>query len=53
MSSFYETQKEIEAIIKAETPDNLAMAYAKLWGIAMAYLTEEQLLEILKHRKAK
>ncbi len=51
--NIYEIQKEIETIVKAETPDNLGMAYAKLWGIAMAYLTEEQLLQILKHRKAK
>jgi hypothetical protein len=51
--TFYEIQKEIETIVKAETPNDLGMAYAKLWGIAMAYLTEEQLLQILKHRKAK
>jgi hypothetical protein len=49
----YELQKELETILKAETPDNYGMAYAKLWGIAMAYLTEEQLLEILKHRRTK
>ena len=51
--TFYEIQKEIEKIVKAETPNDLGMAYAKLWGIAMAYLTEEQLLQILKNRKAK
>lgn len=51
MSTFYEIQKEIETIVKAETPDNLGLAYAKLWGIAVAYLTEEQMKTILKNRK--
>jgi hypothetical protein len=53
MTTFYEIQKEIETIVKAETPDRLDLAYAKLWGIAVAHLTEEQMLSILKNRKAK
>lgn len=51
--TFTEIQKEIETIVKAETPDRLDLAYAKLWGIAVAHLTEEQMLAILKNRKAK
>ncbi len=51
--TFTEIQKEIEAIVKAETPDRLDLAFAKLWGIALAHLTEEQMLAILKNRKAK
>ena len=50
--TFYEIQKEIETIVKAETPDRLDLAYAKLWGIAVAYLTEEQMATILRHRKS-
>ncbi len=50
--TFTEIQKEIEAIVKAETPDRLDLAFAKLWGIAVAHLTEEQMLAILKNRKA-
>ena len=49
--SFYEIQKEIEQIVKAEEPNRLDLAYAKLWGIAVAYLTEEQMKTILKNRK--
>jgi hypothetical protein len=51
--TFSEIQKEIETIVKAETPDRLDLAYAKLWGIAVAHLTEEQMLSILKNRKAR
>jgi hypothetical protein len=50
--TFTEIQNEIEAIVKAETPDRLDLAFAKLWGIALAHLTEEQMLAILKNRKA-
>ena len=50
--TFNEIQKEIETIVKAETPDRLDLAYAKLWGIAVAYLTEDQMKTILKNRKA-
>lgn len=50
--TFNEIQKEIETIVKAETPDRLDLAFAKLWGIAVAHLTEEQMLNILKNRKA-
>jgi hypothetical protein len=53
MTTFYEIQKEIETIVKAETPNRLDLAYAKLWGIAVAHLTEEQMLSILKNRKAR
>ncbi len=49
--TFYEIQKELETIVKAETPDSLAMAYAKLWGMAVAHLTEEQMSTLLRHRK--
>ena len=49
--SFIEIQKELETIVKAETPDSLAMAYAKLWGMAVAHLTEEQMATLLRHRK--
>jgi hypothetical protein len=52
MTTFYEIQKEVETIVKAETPDRLDLAYAKLWGIAVAYLTEDQMKTILKNRKA-
>jgi hypothetical protein len=52
MSKFYEIQKEIEAIVKAEMPNRTDLAYAKLWGIAVAHLTEEQMEKILKNRKA-
>ncbi len=51
--TFSEIQKEIETIVKAETPDRLDLAYAKLWGIAVAHLTEEHMLSILKNRKAR
>jgi predicted transcriptional regulator len=49
--TYYEIQKELEEIVKAETPDNLGMAYAKLWGMAVAHLTEEQMATLLRHRK--
>lgn len=49
--SFIEIQKELEAIVKAETPERLDLMYAKLWGMAVAYLTEEQIATMLKHRK--
>ena len=50
--TFNEIQKEIETIVKAETPDRLDLAFAKLWGIATAHLTKEQMESILKNRKA-
>jgi hypothetical protein len=49
--SFIEIQKELETLIKAETPDRLDLAYAKLWGIAVAHLTEEQISAMLRNRK--
>jgi hypothetical protein len=49
--SFIEIQKELEAIVKAETPDRLDLVYAKLWGIAVAHLTEEQISAMLRNRK--
>ena len=50
--TFTEIQKEIETIVKAETPDRLDLAFAKLWGIAVAHLTKEQMEKILENRKA-
>ena len=50
--TFGEIQKEIETIVKAETPDRLDLAFAKLWGIATAHLTREQMEKILENRKA-
>ena len=49
--TFNEIQKEIETIVKAETPDRLDLAFAKLWGIATAHLTKEQMERILENRK--
>jgi hypothetical protein len=49
--TFTEIQKEIETIVKAETPDRLDLAFAKLWGIAVAHLTKEQMEKILENRK--
>jgi hypothetical protein len=48
--TFSEIVNEIEAIVKAES-SNLAVAYAKLWGIATAHLTKEQVERILENRK--
>jgi len=48
--TFGEIVNEIEAIVKAES-SNLAVAYAKLWGIATAHLTKEQVERILENRK--
>jgi len=50
--TFNEIQKEIEAIVKAETPNRHDLAFAKLWGIATAHLTKEQMETILENRKA-
>lgn len=50
--TFYEMKTELEKIVKAETPNDSGLAYAKLWGMALAFLTEEQIATMLKHRKA-
>jgi hypothetical protein len=50
--TFSEIVNEIETIVKAETPNRLDLAFAKLWGIATAHLTKEQMERILENRKA-
>jgi hypothetical protein len=52
--TFTEMVKEFEALVKAKYPnDDLAMIYARCYGIALAHLTKEQMTEIIRNRKAK
>jgi hypothetical protein len=43
---------ELEEMVKAENPkDDLGMTYTRMYGILRAYITEEQVAEIIRLRK--
>jgi hypothetical protein len=51
--TFGELSEEFERLVKAEYPnEDLAMTYARCYGIALAHLTKEQMTEMVRLRKA-